>query len=232
MAGRGYSRPGQTARSTGRSERRHTAMRWIKHPSACSRSAAVADIRDALALPDMAHCGCCLSAWPKVGTAKANRNCACRSMSGLKPKSLDLLLAILEEHAVLFCEIEERKMRVRAPTLLQMQDDWTSRTRRNSGVTPEPHRSGFGTETDREPDKEKDNNTRLTGKHLFSVKTVLHRHGIDPDSRRGEALIRYVERMSNPRTITKEEPCGFKKCTSLLAISFNSTLNDCYFICK
>lgn len=122
-------------------------MRWIKHPSAYYRSAAVADIRDALGIDGYGAWWVLLERVAESWDGKSEPELRLpvnewRSISGLKPKDLDLLLAILEEHAVLFCEIEERKMRVRAPILLQMQDDWTSGTRRNSGVTPEPHRSG------------------------------------------------------------------------------------------
>lgn len=85
---------------------------------------------------------------------------------------------------------------------------------------PEPHQSGSGTETDREPDKEKDSNTRLTGKHLFSVKSVLHRHSIDPDSKRGEALICYVERMSN------QNPGGYLQRTLQLKPEFDPSLPE------
>ena len=200
-------------------------MRWIKHPSAYCRSAAVADIRDALGIAGYGALWVLLERVAESWDGKSEPELRLpvnewRAMSGLKPKSLDLLLAILEEHAVFFCEIEERKMRVRAPILLQMQDDWTSRTRRNSGVTSEPHRSGSGTETYKEPDKEKDSNTRLTGKHLFSVKSVMHRHGIDPDSKRGEALICYVERMSN------QNPGGYLQRTLQLKPEFDPSLPD------
>lgn len=200
-------------------------MRWIKHPSAYCRSAAVADIRDALGIAGYGALWVLLERVAESWDGKSEPELRLpvnewRTMCGLKPKGLDLLLAILEEHAVLFCETEGRKMRVKAPILLQMQDDWTSRTRRNSGVMPEPHRSGSGTETDREPDIEKDSNTRLTGKNLFSVKSVLHRHGIDPDSRRGEALIFYVERMS------KQNPGGYLQRTLQLKPEFDPSLPD------
>ena len=69
-------------------------------------------------------------------------------------------------------------------------------------------------------DIEKDSNTRLTGKNLFSVKSVLHRHGIDPDSRRGEALIFYVERMS------KQNPGGYLQRTLQLKPEFDPSLPD------
>ena len=200
-------------------------MRWIKHPSAYCRSAVVADIRDALGISGYGALWVLLERVAENWDGKSEPELRLpvnewRAMSGLTQKNLDVLLAILAEHAVLSYEIEERKMRIRAPILLQMQDDWTSRTRRNSEVTPEPRRSASGTETDREPDKEKDSKTHLTGKHLFSVKSVLHRHGIDPGSKRGEALIRYVERMSN------QNPGGYLQRTLNIKPEFDPSLTD------
>lgn len=56
---------------------------------------------------------------------------------GISAKKLQELLDILKNHGIIFAENDQNKLRMTAPILLDLLDEWTSRNRKNSGGTPE-----------------------------------------------------------------------------------------------
>lgn len=136
-----------------------------------------------------------------------------RKTCGLSAKKLRDLLKILENYAIIFAKIDENKLYMEAPILLELLDEWTSRNRKNSGVAPDPLRSHSGIQTEQEPEINKDKKTQPPSPDLrFKLVHVLKRHGIDPGSERGRRIIRYVEekRPGNPggylETILRDKP--------------------------
>ena len=63
---------------------------------------------------------------------------------GLSTRKLQELFKILENHGIIFSKNEENKTLLSAPILLELLDEWTTRTRKNSGVFPEPLPSDSG----------------------------------------------------------------------------------------
>lgn len=141
-----------------------------------------------------------------VSTREWARTC------GLSAKKLQDLLDILKSHGILFSENEESKLRLTAPILLELQDEWTGRTRKNSGGTQEPHGSDPGIQQnipEKEKNKDRHDAPPPTRAVLFPV---LSRHGIQPNSDRGRRIMQHIEakRPNNPggylERILQEKP--------------------------
>ena len=187
-------------------------MRWIKHPSSFCRSAAMTDVRETLGavwllLERIAE------TWsgktePElcVSAREWARTC------GLSAKKLQDLFGILENHGIIFSKDEGSKLRLTAPILLELQDEWTGRTRKNSASTPEPLVSNSGIQQsipEKEKNKDRHSLPPSTRSALFPV---LSRHGITPDSERGRRIVLHIEAMkpNNPggylEHILKQKP--------------------------
>ena len=72
-----------------------------------------------------------------------------RSLCGFSAQKFQILLKILNEHDLIHSENEGTRLRLTAPIMLNLQDEWTGRQRKNSGATPELPPSHSGTETGR-----------------------------------------------------------------------------------
>lgn len=180
-------------------------MRWIKHPSSFCRSAAMTDVREALGPAGYGAVWLLLERIAEAWSGKTEPE-LCVSVRewaktcGLSAKKLQDLLDILEVHGIIFAENAESKLRLTAPILLELQDEWTGRTRKNSGVTPEPHGSDSGIQQNRpEKEKNKDRHEPPPPSRIVLF-PVLSRHGIRPDSDRGRRIMQHIEAMkpNNP----------------------------------
>ena len=173
-------------------------MRWIKHPSSFCRSAAMTDVREALGPAGYGATWLLLEriaeAWN--GKTEPELRVSVREWAktcGLSSKKLQELLNVLKNHAIIFAEIEESKLRLTAPILLELQDEWTGRTRKNSGVAPEPVGSDSGIQQNI-PEKEKNKDRHaLPLPTRMSLYPVLSRHGIQPESDRGRRIMQHIE---------------------------------------
>lgn len=131
----------------------------------------------------------------------------------LSGKKLQELLTILQQHNILRAEIVGNRVLLQAPILLELQDEWTSRTRRNSKATTEPLGSNSGIQQTR-TDKEKNRDRHEAPPMRFSLFPVLLRHHIPPESERARRIIRHMEEKQarNPagylESILKQKP-GF-----------------------
>lgn len=194
-------------------------MRWIKHPSAFSRSAAMTDVREVLGPAGYGAVWLLLERIAENWDGKTAPDLRLsikewRKTCELSAKKLQSLLEILENYEIIFVKKDANKLCLEAPILLELLDEWTSRNRKNSGVAPEPLASNSGIQTEQETDIDKDKNkTHPPSANLRSqLAPVLKRHGIDPGSERGRRLIRYVEQKQpeNPggylQTILREKP--------------------------
>ena len=125
-----------------------------------------------------------------------------KNTCGFSSKKLRDLLEILENHGIIFSKKDENKFTLTAPILLELLDEWTSRTRKNSGVTPAqvPSDSRIQTEQQSEIYKEQNKTHPPPTNIRQSLVPVLERHGITPGSDRGRRIIRYIEqkRPKNP----------------------------------
>ena len=173
-------------------------MRWIKHPSSFCRSAAMTDVREALGPAGYGATWLLLErvaeAWNgqnepdlRVSMREWTKTC------GISTKKLHELLHILESHGIILSENDDSKLRLSAPILLELQDEWTGRTRKNSRAAPEPLGIHSGIQQIRpEEEKNKDSHGSPPPSRV-SLYPVLSRHGIEPGSERARRLIRHIE---------------------------------------
>ena len=116
----------------------------------------------------------------------------CAKTCGVSAKKLCDLLEILKTHGIVLSETVNFRLRLTAPILLELQDDWTARTRRNTGETPEPLRSDSDIQQSR-IDKEKNRDKHNPPSNRASLIAVLQRHGIRSDSVRARHIIQHIE---------------------------------------
>lgn len=196
-------------------------MRWIKHPSAFSRSAAMTDVLETLGPAGYGATWLLLEriAGEWDGKTKPELQLSIKSWKDtckFSFKKLQHLLKILENHGIIYPKQDENKLTLTAPILLELLDEWTSRNRKNSGDPPEtlPSDSRIQTEQQSEVYKEQNKTQPPPGNLRRSLMPVLKRHGIQPDSDRGRQIIWYIEQKlpNNPggylEAIFKENP-GF-----------------------
>ena len=191
-------------------------MRWIKHPSSFCRSAAMSEVREALGPAGYGATWLLLEriaeSWngehePKlqISVKEWTRTC------GVSAKKLQDLLEILKSHGIILAETIHSKLCLTAPILLELQDEWTSRTRRNSAVTPEPLGSSSGIQQTK-AEKEENRYRHVTPAVRPSLYPVLMRHGIQPESDRGRRIMQHIEEKqpNNPggylESILKQKP--------------------------
>jgi hypothetical protein len=174
-------------------------MRWFKHQSVMGRSPAMSELRSVLGLAGYGALWLLLERVAEVWDGSGEPDlclpeCDWRASCGLSTKKFQIFTEILQKHDIIRMEQCGSLLRLKAPILLQLQDEWTRKTRKNSGVATEPIRSDSGIQTEAYPEREKDNKTRP------ALLPVLKRHGIQANSERGTNILRYVEQMrpANP----------------------------------
>lgn len=167
-------------------------MRWFKHVSGMGRSPAMSELRSVLGLAGYGAFWLLLEriaeAWdgsgePDLCLPEREWRISC----DFSAKKFQILTEVLQKHDIVRIEQCGSMLRLQAPILLQLQDEWTRKARKNSGVPPEPLRNNSGIQTEAYSEIEKDNKTRPA---LFPV---LKRHGIRLDSERGRNILHDVE---------------------------------------
>lgn len=123
---------------------------------------------------------------------------AWKKACGLSTRKLQELLGILEIHNMIFAKLDENKLTLIAPILVNIRDEWSKRKAKDSGAAQESLPSDSGTETEQQSEEEnkEQNKTHPPPSSLnlrACLKPVLDRHGIQEYSERGRRLIRYVE---------------------------------------
>jgi hypothetical protein len=173
-------------------------MRWMKHDSGFCRSEAMSEIRNALG---NAGYGAVWLMLERIAEAWDGRDMPrlClperewKNVCGFSEKKFQIFVKILEKHSFIQLETHNSLLCLTASILLRLQDEWTRKHRRNSGVTPASLRSHSGIQTDRETDIDKDRKTRASANLRLSLFPVLKRHAVETDSIRGRNIIRFVE---------------------------------------
>ena len=174
-------------------------MRWFKHVSGMGRSPAMSELRSVLGLAGYGALWLLLERIAEVWDGSGEPDLCLperewRLSCGFSAKKFQIFTEILQKHDIIRMEKCDLLLRFKAPILLQLQDEWTRKTRKNSGVATEPIRSNSGIQTETYPEKEKDNKTRI------AILPALKRHGIQANSERGGNILHYVEQMhpANP----------------------------------
>ena len=174
-------------------------MRWIKHSSAFCRSAAMSEVREKLG---PAGYGAVWLLLERIAEAWNGKNEPELQISpkewaktcGLSAKKLQDLLEILKEHGIILSETVNSRLCLTAAILLELQDEWTSRQRKNSGAAPESLGSDSGIQQNRsDKEKNKDRHSPPPTRDRAGLIAVLLRHGIRPDSERAGRIIRHIE---------------------------------------
>ena len=115
-----------------------------------------------------------------------------RNSCGISVKKLHELLEIMQNHEIIAVETINSRLLLKAPILLSLQDEWTSRQRKNSGAAPDSLESDSGIQQIRERE-EKNRNKHGMQSTRASLYSVLLRHGIQADSERGRRLVYHIE---------------------------------------
>jgi len=180
-------------------------MRWIKHPSNFSRSAAMSEVRERCG---PAGYGAFWMLFERIaenfeGISQQSEPTLCfsekewRNSCGLSSKKLHDLLNILQKHHVIFTKIADSRLCLEAPILLRLQDESTRKARKNSGVLPEPCRNDSGLQQTTEQKRTEEKKNNRTGEKSGipnALHPVLERHGLLSDQERARRIIRHIER--------------------------------------
>lgn len=167
-------------------------MRWFKHVSGIGRSPAMSELRSVLGLAGYGALWLLLEriaeAWdgsgePDLCLPEREWRVSC----DFSAKKFQILTEVLQKHGIVRMEQCGSMLRLKAPILLQLQDEWTRKARKNSGAAPEPVQRNSGIQPEAYSEIEKDNKTRP------AILPVLKRHGIRLDSERGRNILHYVE---------------------------------------
>jgi hypothetical protein len=181
-------------------------MRWIKHPSNFSRSAAMCEVRETLGPSGYGAFWMIVERIAENFEANSQETmpglCISekewRNSCGLSAKKLHDLLEILKNHGMIFLENAAPRYRLTAPFLLRLQDESTRKARKNSGIVPESRGNDSGPQqTEQKRREEKDNRTGNQSGVRAGLHPVLARHGIFSDQERANRIIRHIER-KNP----------------------------------
>ena len=172
-------------------------MRWIKHPSAFCRSAAMSEVREALGPAGYGAAWLLLERIAESWSGKDEPELCLsekewRNSCGISVKKLHELLEIMKNHEIIAVESINSRLLLKAPILLSLQDEWTSRQRKNSGAAPDSLESDSGIQQIRERE-EKNRNKHGMQSARASLYSVLLRHGIQADSERGRRLVYHIE---------------------------------------
>jgi len=182
-------------------------MRWIKHPSNFSRSAAMSEVREQCG---PAGYGAFWMLFERIaenfdGISQKSEPILCisekewRNSCGLSAKKLHDLLEILQKHGVILAKKSDSRLCLEAPIILHLQDESTRKARKNSGTVPEPCRNDSGLQQTTEQKRTEENKNNKTGEKsgisnvLFPV---LERHGLLSEPGRARRIIRHIERQS------------------------------------
>ena len=179
-------------------------MRWLKHPTNFSRSAAMSEVREKCG---PAGYGAFWMLFERIaenfdGNSQKSEPELCisekewRNSCGLSAKKLHDLLNILHKHNVIFTKNADSQLCLDAPILLRLQDESTRKARKNSEIVPEPCRNDSGlqqtTEYKRPEEKENNRTGEKTGIRN-ALHHVLERHGLLSFPERAGRIIRHIE---------------------------------------
>lgn len=113
-----------------------------------------------------------------------------RDLTGLSPKKLKKFWELCQDESFMVVTLQGKMVHVKAPILLKLMDDYKKKLQRKSGQSPKS--IGTISATDKQEDQDvykRQNNRHLPTKaEEREIRKVLHQHGIDPDSPRGERL--------------------------------------------
>jgi len=192
-------------------------MLWFKHLSGMGRSPAMSELRGVLGLAGYGAFWLLMEriaeSWdapgePELCLPEREWRVSC----GFSAKKFQILTEILQKHDIIRMKKCHSLLCINAHILMKLKDEFTRKLLKKSGETPESFRSHSGTQTDIEPDVEKDKKTRNPTELRRLLLPVLKRYGIQADSERGRNLLRYVEAKQaiNPggylQGILKKEP--------------------------
>jgi len=181
-------------------------MHWIKHLTAFSRKSVMIEVGDELGN------GACYAVWlllerigePWDGT-KSPELCLptreWRKITQLSEQKFQKLLKILQANGVIVCAADGKRMTIHADILLELKDESTRKRRKASGMEPDSGRTFSGPDTDKEPEKEKEQNASspFSAQEERSIARILRQRGIDPESPQGEGWFKYLEKQK-PRS--------------------------------
>lgn len=180
-------------------------MRWIKHFSDFSQTEAMTDVLEKLGPTGYGATWLLLeriaASWDSKSEPEIKLSVkAWKKACGLSPRKLQELLEILEIHNMVFAKLDENKLTLIAPILVNIRDEWSKRKAKDSGAAQESLPSDSGTETEQQSEEENKEQNKTHPPPLSlnlrtCLKPVLDRHGIQEYSERGRRLIRYVEKM-------------------------------------
>ena len=200
-------------------------MRWIKHPSNFSRSAAMSEVREKcgpagygafwMLFERIAENfeGISQNSAPELCISEKEWRYSC----GLSAKKLHDVLKILQSHGLIFTKNSDSRLCLEAPILLQLQDESTRKARKNSGMAPESCRNDSGLQQTIEQnrtDEKKNNRTGEKSGIPSMLYPVLERHGLLSEPERVRRVIRHIEQKAprNPggylESILQQKP-GF-----------------------
>ena len=180
-------------------------MRWIKHPSNFSRSAAMSEVREKCGPAGYGafwilferiaenYDGVTQKSEPELCISEKEWRYSC----GLSVKKLHDLLKILQKHNVFFSKSSDSLLCLEAPILLRLQDESTRKARKNSGIFPEPCRNDSGLQQTTEQHRAEEIKNNKTGENSGirnALYPVLERHGLLSEPERARRIIRHIER--------------------------------------
>ena len=180
-------------------------MQWIKHSTFFARQAYMTEISHEMGNGGSYAVWLLLErageVWNGEGQPKLRLPLKeWQTTAQLPEKKFLRILEILEEHGVLRVEREERKLTIYADILVKLMDEGTRKRRNAAGEASEDLRTR--TDTDKELDKEKRQNTgkALSEKGKKDVLAFLRRQGIAPESPQAEAWVEYIDKQqpNNP----------------------------------
>lgn len=111
------------------------------------------------------------------------------------PRKLQIFLDICENLEFFSIEKSEKTICIEAPILLSLLDESTRKILKKSGINPDEYRNPSKTKKQEEPEeiKRQNNSTFPISRTVESdIRRVLVKHGVSPDSRRGEYCMDYA----------------------------------------
>jgi len=179
-------------------------VRWLKHPTNFSRSAAMSEVREKCG---PAGYGAFWMLFERIaenfdGNSQKSEPELCisekewRNSCGLSAKKLHDLLNILQKHNVLFVKTSDLGLCLEAPILLRLQDESTRKARKNSEIVPESFRNDSGLQQTTKyirPEEIKNNRTGEKSGIRNALRPVLERHGLLSFPERAGRIIRHIE---------------------------------------
>lgn len=144
-----------------------------------------------------------------------------RKIAQLSQRKFQKLIEIMQEHSMIFCSFEGKKMIIRADILLELKDEVTRKRMKNSGINPDAIRKSSGPDTDKESEIDKEQNTAaFNHQEIRNIASVLRQYGITFEMPRGKALLGYLKK-HRPRN-----PAGYLAHILKINPGFNPQYED------